>query len=378
MKKTLLFLSLLLIVAVIILTTGKQPQAFPPQSESASRLQPGPAVVLQHDEMFIDSSRPTQANGDYPGDTVRRLAGTVWSPASASEGPYPLIIYSHGFYSTRRGGAYLAEQLASLGYVVVAVDYPLTNYSAPGGPNVKDVVNQPGDVSFLIDTLVAQSNTPGHTMEGMVDASRIGVTGLSLGGLTTELVAFHPTMRDPRIGAALSIAGPTTLFTKDFFTHAKVPFMMLAGDIDAMVPYSSNALPVLEKIPGSQLITIKNASHTAFAGTAGLLRWMDNPDAIGCWMVKSTVDETVDEPWYDLIGTPEQGINYNVVNELCLVEPLPKAINPLRQQMLTSVIVSSFFQSQFSLSALERDAAKLFLSTGLEKELAEVSYRSVL
>ena len=53
---------------------------------------------------------------------------------------------------TASGGAYLAEQLASLGYVVVAVDYPLTNGLAPGGPDVKDVVNQLADVSFLIDT----------------------------------------------------------------------------------------------------------------------------------------------------------------------------------------------------------------------------------
>ncbi len=45
-------------------------------------------------------------------------------------------------------------------------------------------MNQPADVSFLIDTLLAQSTTPGHRLEGMVDKTRIGVTGISLGGMT--------------------------------------------------------------------------------------------------------------------------------------------------------------------------------------------------
>lgn len=373
MKKALLSMLVLAVVAMV-LVYGKQPQPFAPQSESASRLRPGPAIVNQYDETFIDTSRPTQANGDYPGDTQRRMEGTLWHPTSASNGPYPLIVYSHGFSSSKEGGGYLAEHLASLGYVVISVNYPLTNYNAPGGPNVKDVMNQPADVSFLIDTLLAQSNTPGHKLAGMVDGSRIGVTGISLGGLTTELVTYHPTLRDPRIGAALSIAGPTAIFTPVFFEQVKVPFMMLSGDIDAMVPHTSNAAPVLEKIPGSELITLANASHTAFAGTASPLRWLKNPDALGCWLVKRNISNAGSEPWYKLIGSKEQGVDHSAVNELCLTDPLPKAMNALRQQMISLVVVSSFFQSHFSTSARERDASRLFLSRILEKELSEVSY----
>ena len=373
MKKA-LFLIVILAVAAMVLIYGKQPKPFSPQSESASRLRPGLATVSQYDETFIDTSRSTQANGDYPGDDRRILEGTLWHPVSASDGPYPLIVYSHGFSSSKEGGAYLAQQLASLGYVVVSVNYPLTNYNAPGGPNVKDVMNQPADVSFLIDTLLAQSNTPGHALAGMVDGSRIGVTGISLGGLTTELVTYHPTLRDPRIGAALSIAGPTAIFSPVFFERVKVPFMMLSGDIDAMVPHDTNAAPVPRKIPGSELVTIANASHTAFAGTASLLRWLNNPDALGCWMVKRNIGNAGSEPWYELIGSKEQGVDHNAVNELCLTDPLPEAMNALRQQMISSIVVSSFFQSHFSASARERDSSRLFLSRILEKELAEVSY----
>jgi predicted dienelactone hydrolase len=377
MKKLLwivLVVVILLAVSCSVLNLGKQPQPFPSGSRSEAALQPGSLEVLRHEETFIDDSRPTDVNGDYPGAASRTLEGLVWHPTSNASGPYPLIVYSHGFSSSREGGAYLAEQLASLGYVVVSVNYPLTNMEAPGGPYVRDVMNQPADVSFLIDTLLAQSATPGHRLEGMIDKTRIGVTGISLGGMTTTLVAYHPELRDTRIGAALSIAGPTAVFTETFFNNAQIPFMMLAGDIDALVPYSTNAAPILEKISGSQLVSLKGGSHTAFSGMAGALRWLNNPDAIGCYMVKRSIGDASEEPWYDLIGTEAQGVDHNAINELCLMDPLPEAMNALRQQMITSVVVSNFFQSVFAPTAAQREEADVYLSQVMAAELPEVSY----
>jgi predicted dienelactone hydrolase len=377
MKKLLWVLAVLAIVLAIlgsVLKNGRQAELFPTGSESEARIQAGPLQVQQYTTSFIDESRPTNANGDYAGDSVRRFEGSVWHPAGAAEGPFPLVVYSHGFTSSWEGGAYLAEQLASLGYVVVSVSYPLTHMNAPGGPNAIDVVNQAADVSFLIDSLLQQSATTGHTLEGMIDETRIGATGISLGGMTTTLVSFHPEMRDPRIGAALSIAGPTAIFTDTFFSFADVPFLMLAGDIDALVPYPTNALPVITKVRSSQLVTLTGGSHTGFAGPAAPLRWLSNPDVIGCYMVSANIEESTEEPWYERIGTPEQGIDYNTENELCLMDPLPEAMNILRQHMITSVVVSSFFQSIFSPNADERDAASRFLEETMAEELSDVSY----
>jgi predicted dienelactone hydrolase len=261
-KKTLIVILVLTLGACAVLNLGRPAEPFAVGSESERRLASGSLEIVSREETLVDTSRPTQATGDYAGDDKRTLKGRVWHPTSANHGPYPLVVYSHGFTSYHKGGKYIVEHLASLGHVVVAVDYPLTNMDAPGGPLVRDVVNQPADVSFLIDSLIAQGNTEGHPLQGMVDASRIGVTGISLGGMTTTLAAFHPEKRDPRIGAALSIAGPTAPFTETFFTHAEVPFLMLAGDVDAMVPYDSNAAPVPEVIPGGQLVTLASGSHT--------------------------------------------------------------------------------------------------------------------
>ncbi|MEM1113524.1 MAG: hypothetical protein AAGI11_16535 [Pseudomonadota bacterium] len=375
MKKALVVLAILLLGSCAVLNLGKQPEPFPDGSASLERLAPGPLAITSRAETFVDSSRPTQANGDFAGSDERTLSGRVWHPADKAEGPFPLVVYSHGFTSFHEGGKYIAEHLASLGYIVVAVDYPLTNMNAPGGPLVQDVVNQPGDVSFLIDSLIVQSATAGHPLEGMVDAERIGATGISLGGMTTTLAAFHPDMRDSRIKAALSIAGPTSPFTELFFTFTEMPFLMLAGDIDALVPYPSNAAPVPDVVPGGELVTLAGGSHTGFADPAASLRWLTNPDAIGCYMVKRTIDDAAEEPWYNLLGTPEQGINYSVENELCLMDPLPEAMNVLRQHMITTVVAGSFFEAQFADEAGTRESAALFLRETLARELADVSYR---
>ncbi|MBN7796416.1 alpha/beta hydrolase family protein [Parahaliea mediterranea] len=371
----LLVLLLVSVAAIGALVFGWQPEPFPPHSASNARLQPGPLSVAHYDTVFEDRSRATSANKDYPGADSRRLEATVWHPAVTDAGPHPLLVYSHGYSSNRRGGAYLAEYMASLGYVVAAIDFPLTNMYAPGGPWVRDVVNQPADVRFVIDRILQDAATPDHPLAGLVDPGRIGVFGLSLGGLTTELVAFHPEMRDPRVGAALSIAGPTSMLAPAFFRQrAGLPFLMLAGDIDALVPWDSNAAPIPGKLPGAELVTVRGASHTGFAGPAAWMRWMDNPDALGCYIVTRNIGEDMDEPWFELIGSPEQGVIADGENELCRVDPLPEAMNVLRQQMITRVVVGSFFDHHFALSGERRAAARAYLREQMAAELPEVEY----
>jgi hypothetical protein len=149
---------------------------------------------------------------------------------------------------------------------------------------------------------------------------------------------------------------------------------MLAGDVDALVPYPSNAAPVLDKVRGSELVSLASGSHTGFAGPAALLRWMNNPDALGCFMVKQNIDASEEEPWYDLIGTEEQGIDHQAANELCLMDPLPPAMNVLRQHMISLVVVSSFFESHFAHDMETREAARQYLAQTLARELEDVSY----
>ena len=141
------------------------------------------------------------------------------------------------------------------------------------------------------------------------------------------------------------------------------------------MPYPSNAEPVIDKIKGAELVTLSRGSHTGFAGPAAPLRWMKNPDALGCFMVKQNIDASEEEPWFELIGSEEQGIDHSAVNELCLMDPLPVAMNVLRQHMITLVVVSSFFESHFAADREARAAANKYLRETLARELQDVSYQ---
>jgi predicted dienelactone hydrolase len=370
--RILALLGILLLAGLAWLTFADRPEPFPNGSASARRLAAGPYAVAGFEREFVDTRRPTAANGDFPGEPVRRLPASVWYPMGAA--PAPLLVFTHGFNSMRENGAYLAEHLASHGFAVVAADYPLTNYAAPGGPNEMDVVAQPGDVSFLIDELLALSAAPAGGFSGILDGERFGAFGISLGGLTTTLVAFHPDFRDPRLDAAVSIAGPMAMFMPRFFAGAGLPFLMIAGDADVLVPYEENAADVPEKVPGGELLTLHRGSHTAFSGRTAMLRSFGNPDAIGCYFVLRNMHSSDAADWATLIGPPEIGIDYDSELRLCEVDPLPENMNVLRQQMITRVAVTAFFEKTLAGDPALREAARVFLAEQLPAELAEVHY----
>ena len=51
-----------------------------------------------------------------------------------------------------------------------------------------DVVSQPGDVSFLLDTLLGWDGQRDSPFDGAVDRGRIGAVGYSRGGLASALL----------------------------------------------------------------------------------------------------------------------------------------------------------------------------------------------
>lgn len=369
-KKILLALVAVIVVGVIYLQVGGQPEPLDHNTYSAQMLAAGPYKVAVEDVELVDNSRPTQASGEFTGSNSRRLLTRIWWPADGLNEPRPLVLYSHGFMSTREGGTHVAEHLASLGYIVAAPDFPLTNYDAPGPQVAEDVANQPGDVKFIIDTLLKRNQTAGDTFEGAIDPQRIAAIGMSLGGMTTALVAYHPAYFDPRIKVAISVAGPTDMFTRRFFEHRDIPFLMIASEIDAMVPYSTNAADIRERVNNATLLTFSDGSHAGFSYQSRALRFMSNADQIGCWAIAGSIDDSVEEGenWIHTIGSEEQGVVMPPVGQLCAAETLPKAMNPIRQQELETLAVTSYLQAMFAKEPTERERHHVFLMEQLPYE----------
>ncbi len=139
----------------------------------------------------------------YPALGSATADGAAAVPAP---GPFPLVVFAHGYDVTPATYAGLLDSWTRAGYVVAAPLFPLTNPQAPGGPDEADVVNQPADVSFVISSLLAasSSSTP---LQGLIDPRHIAVAGQSDGAETALAVADSRRDHDPRVSAALVLSG---------------------------------------------------------------------------------------------------------------------------------------------------------------------------
>jgi predicted dienelactone hydrolase len=210
------------------------------------------------------------------GATPERVLPTeVWYPADAagqdeirdaplSGGPYPLIIFAHGFTASRVQSSQYARHLASHGYIVASPDFPGSNAAAPGGPRIGAVIDQPGDVSFVIDELLQRNDEPDGMFAAAMDPEFIGMTGHSLGGLTTMMTVFGP-LRDDRIDAALPIS-PVGCFLPDGFgAGVTTPLMVVGGSEELIVgPISIRRAYEVAEAP-KYYVELAGADHIKFA-----------------------------------------------------------------------------------------------------------------
>ena len=225
----------------------------------------GPRSVGVRTLRFVDQTRATPPNGSFAGTPFRPLDTEVWYPAAAPPtgtamrdapldtggAPYPLVLYGHALQDSRTGEAYLAEHLASRGYIVAAVDFPLGKLGAPGGATPDDLANQPGDLRVVLDHLLAGDGG----FAGAIDAERVGASGLSLGAATVLLLTYHRDLRDRRIRAVLPIAPAfSCAFTRAFYKGVRVPLLVLQGDADGLAPIEENGLRVVRRARGPRTL----------------------------------------------------------------------------------------------------------------------------
>lgn len=160
---------------------------------------PPPSVRLRVLRL-VDHSRRAHFRNGTSGPRV--LVTYVRYPARG-RGPFPLIVFGHGFALTPQNYARLLDTWARAGYVVAAPVFPVGNANAPGGPDERDIVNQPGDMSFVVSRLTA-STSPLH---GLVDPKRIAFAGQSDGAETAFAASYDRRYLDRRVDAAVILSG---------------------------------------------------------------------------------------------------------------------------------------------------------------------------
>ncbi len=305
---------------------------------------------------LVDESRVTRANGEFPELPSRTLETLVWYPATeagedvpAAEGPFPILVWSHGFSSTNTEASWLAPHLASRGYIVAAPRFPLTNLNTDGGPNVADVVEQPADWSFVLDAVIAAGDDASSPLSAAVDGERVMAGGLSLGGMTTLLVTYHATLRDPRVDAAVALAPAAAGFTEVFYETTDTPLLIIFGDSDAILSYEQHATPMLDRVQSPfGLVTFTDGTHTGFAGYARLFEDLEHADEIGCAVVVGDVEEPPSDEEPQTIpglGGEEVGVVAYTSERLCGGE-LGIGMRPSRQFELGRMVVAAWADAQ--------------------------------
>lgn len=113
-----------------------------------------------------------------------------------SEGPYPVILFSHGSGGIRFQSVFQTPHLASHGYVVISPDHHgNTLYDLFINPNAQDpsqlakaASNRPLDMKFSMEQIKKRVETEGELLYGLAKFDKVGSTGHSFGGMTSVLV----------------------------------------------------------------------------------------------------------------------------------------------------------------------------------------------
>lgn len=232
------------------------------------------------------------------GTTEVTLNGQAMRDAAPAVGAaYPLVIVSHGYPGNRFLMSHLAENIASKGYVVAAIDHTDSTYRTKAAFG-STLVNRSLDQLFVLDEMARLSADEGSFLNGLVNTDTAGIVGYSMGGygavitagggVTEASVAYgwggphgtlaihqagsdtHNALPDPRIKTAVAI-GPwgmnTGFWNAEGLSGIKIPMLFMAGSQDMTSLYEKGVRAIWENASGTNrsLLTFENAGHNAAA-----------------------------------------------------------------------------------------------------------------
>ncbi|NVM75806.1 putative dienelactone hydrolase [Duganella sp. SG902] len=254
----------------------------------------------------------TDVLGSGPNDPKRpntpfQFNGRAARDAAPLGERYPLVIVSHGYPGSRLQMSYLTENLASKGYVVVAIDHPeSTRADKAGFPST--LLNRRLDDLFVLNTVAAWARPgSGNFLSGVVDADNVALIGYSMGGygalntvgagISAAAVAYVPggklavnqqgnpeyeAARDRRIKAVVAFApwgGEQNVWDAAGLAGVRTPTLFIAGDQDDVAGYKDGVLKLFKGAVNADryLLTYVGARHNPAPNPPSPAHW-SNPD----------------------------------------------------------------------------------------------------
>ncbi len=252
--------------------------------------------------IYTDPDRPLPSEGH----------ALLNADPNLSAGPYPLVVLSHSYTCFSECQYFLAEHLASYGFVVLSPEHRGDTWELIAAPTIRRIL----EVNAVIAYAESATATEGE-LAGLVDMEHIAVGGWSSGGavtygaanaplswagyeeycavipegfgcanmdneraaalaaagLETEPEGLWPAIGDPRVDAIVPMAGGGDLHGQRSLAELAVPMLALYGSNDTDASWFSLTYDQIASPQKAQVI-FEGANHFIFGADCEAEPWV--------------------------------------------------------------------------------------------------------
>ncbi|TPG13207.1 alpha/beta hydrolase family protein [Sphingomonas oligophenolica] len=255
-----------------------------------------PAVSAAKDVQQVTYTMPAPFLGNRKRKRVVRLSfpGKAARNAEPAVGHFPLLILSHGYNNRAIGFSDLAENLASKGYVVVAIEHGDVDPVIAGSRRASFTqvwVDRSADQRFVIAEIRRRTASSYKGVFEHIDADKLALAGYSMGGygaIATAGAGYDPksslmaqlpkammagSLEDddkPVPGLrALILFGPwggspaTRMWSPAALSKISAPALIIDGDRDDVADYANGVHWLFDRMAQSDryLLSYREARH---------------------------------------------------------------------------------------------------------------------